>query len=106
MPPKRHLRRRLISALLLATLAACSTPEAPVRSGLVSAGIPQPIAACMAPRMVHKLSLLQLRRLSGLGKARSSQNLDQFLYRLRSLNDPQIVQVTASSAALCAVGLG
>jgi hypothetical protein len=75
------------------------------RSGLVSAGIPKPIAACMARRMVDRLSILQLRRLAGLGKAERSRDLAQFLYRVRSLRDPEIVAVTGSSAALCASGL-
>jgi hypothetical protein len=43
--------------------------------------------------------------MAGLGKAGDSRNLDQLLYRLRSLHDPQIVSVTASSAALCVTGL-
>ncbi|WP_229732864.1 hypothetical protein [Sphingomonas psychrolutea] len=75
------------------------------RSGLVSAGIPKPIVACMAGRMVDRLSILQLRRLAGLGKADRSRDLEQFLYRVRSLRDPQIIAVTGSSAALCASGM-
>ena len=55
--------------------------------------------------MVDRLSILQLRRLSGLGKANQSRDLSQFLYRLRSLRDPEIVAVTGSSAALCASGI-
>jgi len=86
-------------------LSGCSTPEAPVRAGLINAGIDQHTATCMAHRMVHRLSLLQLRRMAGLGKASHARDLDQLLYRLRSLNDPAIVNVTASSAALCVTGL-
>ena len=77
-----------------------------MRAGLINAGIDPRTAACMADRMVHRLSLLQLRRMVGLGKAGRSRNLDQLLYRLRSLDDPEIVSVTASSAALCKLGLG
>ncbi len=90
---------------ILMTLAACSTPEARMRAGLVDAGIDQQTAGCMADRMVHRLSLQQLRRLADLGKAERSRDLDQFLYRVRSLDDPKIVGVTVSSAALCATGL-
>jgi len=98
----------LIGALLapLLVLGACSTPEDMTRAGLVSAGIPKPMAGCMAHRMVQRLSLLQLRRLAGLGKAGQSRSIDQFLYRVRSLNDSKIVGVTTSSAALCALGVG
>ena len=98
-------RLRRFIALLLPFVAACSAPEAMTRSGLVSAGIPRATAACMADRMVHRLSLLQLRRLSGLGKAGQSRNLSQFVYRVRSLKDPEILGVVTSSAALCATGL-
>ncbi|MDB5704005.1 MAG: hypothetical protein JWN66_1121 [Sphingomonas bacterium] len=94
-----------VAMLALLALSACSTPEAMTRSGLVNAGIDQRTAACMADRMVHRLSLLQLRRLAGLGKVERSRNLEQLLHRARSLNDPEIVGVTASSAALCATGL-
>ncbi|QNQ09026.1 hypothetical protein H3Z74_20395 [Sphingomonas alpina] len=92
----------LLPALLL---AACSTPETLTRDGLIKAGIPKSIAGCMARRMTDRLSLLQLRRLSALGKAKQSGDLEQFLHRVRSLNDPEIVRVTTSSAGLCAVGL-
>jgi hypothetical protein len=96
-----------ISALMLPLLmlAGCSTPETMTREGLVRAGISKPVAACMASRMVDRLSILQLRRLAGLGKAERSRDLDQFLYRVRSLRDSEIVGVTASSAALCVTGL-
>jgi hypothetical protein len=98
--------RMLLPIIALAMLAGCTTPQAPVRAGLISAGIDQRTATCMADRMVHRLSLLQLRRMASLGKAEHSRDLDQLLYRLRSLNDPEIVTVTASSAALCKLGLG
>ena len=95
--------RRLILILCLSGLAACSVPEDRLRTGLRSAGLPAPLSACMAERMVDRLSLLQLRRMAGLPKARDSQTLDQFLYRLRSLGDPEIVAVASSSAAVCAL---
>jgi len=59
----------------------------------------------MAGRMVDRLSVLQLRRLAGLGNAKQSRDLDQFLYRVRALRDPQIVAVTSAAAALCATGM-
>jgi hypothetical protein len=102
---RRILPAGIIAMPALLALAACSTPEAMTRAGLVNAGIDQRTAGCMADRMVHRLSLLQLRRLSALGKVERSRNLDQLLHRARSLNDPEIVGVTASSAALCATGL-
>jgi hypothetical protein len=98
----------LIGALLapLLMLGACSTPEQMTRAGLISAGVPRPMAGCMAHRMVERLSLLQLKRLAGLGKGEHLKSVSQFLHRVRSLNDPKIVGVTTSSAALCALGVG
>ena len=95
--------RRLISGLLLAALAACTSPQVPLRDGLIHAGIKPPVADCMAARMTRQLSLMQLRRLAGIGKAGDSRDLDQFLYHLRALDDERIVTVTGTSAALCSL---
>lgn len=94
-------------ALLGATfaLAACATPEARLRSGLVTAGLPDDLSACMAGRMVDRLSLIQLHRLSDLPDAREAVSAEQFLRRVRSLRDPEIWAVASGSAALCAAGI-
>jgi hypothetical protein len=98
--------RRLIPLLLLASaLAACSSPESRIRSGLMHEGVSPPLAGCMATRMADRLSLSQLRRLGGIGKAEHARGIDELLHRLRALNDPEIVDVTATSAALCALGM-
>lgn len=87
-------------------LAACATPETRLRTGLVDAGLPQPIAACMADRMVDRLSLPQLRRIGSLASLKDkridSLTLNQFLRKVRALKDPEILTVTISSAAVCA----
>lgn len=98
------MRNRLALALLIA-LAACGVPEARLRTGLVDAGLSEPLAACMAERMVDRLSLAQLRRLGDLPRAREASSVAQFLRRVRSLGDPEIWSVSSSSAALCATGL-
>ena len=96
----------LLPAIAMLALAGCATPEARLRTGLNNAGLSAPMSACMAERMVDRLSLLQLRRLSSLGslkdKRMSDLSLDQFLYRVRALRDAEILAVTTSSAALCA----
>jgi hypothetical protein len=88
-------------------LAGCATPEQRVRSGLIEAGLSQPIATCMAARMVDRLSLLQLRRIGRLGDLRdanvSQLTVEQFLNRSRALGDPEILAVMSTSAALCAI---
>lgn len=96
----------MISLIAVATaLSACAVPEAKLRTGLVNAGLSKPLAACMAERMVDRLSLAQLMRIADLPKAREVESLDRFLRRVRALGDPEIVAVASSSGALCATGL-
>ncbi|KTE21271.1 hypothetical protein ATE67_08195 [Sphingopyxis sp. H050] len=95
----------LIAAALM--LAGCATPEARLRTGLNNAGLSKAMSACMAERMVDRLSLLQLRRLSALGSLKDKRvtdlTLDQFFHKVRALKDPEILTVSTSSAALCAL---
>jgi hypothetical protein len=101
--------RFLVLAPIMAalTLSACATPEARLRTGLHDAGLSKAMSACMAERMVDRLSLVQLRRLSSLGTLKEKRigdlTFDQFLHRVRALKDPEILTVTTSSAALCAL---
>ncbi len=88
-----------------ALLSGCAVPEARLRAGLVRAGLPKPLSACMAERMVDRLSLAQLMRIADLPAADDAESLDQFQHRVRALGDPEILGVTSSSAALCAAGL-
>lgn len=98
--------RRVIPLIAaLATLSACAVPEAKLRTGLTNAGLPKPLAACMAERMVDRLSLAQLMRIADLPKAREAESLDRFLRRVRALGDPEILAVATSSGGLCATGL-
>jgi hypothetical protein len=61
----------------------------------------------MADRMVDKLSLLQLKRISSLGNFRDERlrdmSLDRFLYNIRSLEDPEILAVTTKAGLSCAI---
>lgn len=98
--------RRVIPLIAaLAALSACAVPEARLRTGLTNAGLPKPLAACMAERMVDCLSLAQLMRIADLPKAREAESLDRFLRRVRALGDPEILAVATSSGGLCATGL-
>jgi hypothetical protein len=98
---------RLVAIASVLALAACATPETRVRTALMDAGLSKPIAACMADRMVDRLSLIQLNRLSGLKKLRGQNmrkiTVDEFLKRTRSLQDPEILGVVSSSGLICAV---
>ena len=95
------MRRLFLPLAAVASLAACAMPEARLRAGLVNAGLPEPLAACMAERMVDRLSLTQLSRMSDLPQAREAVSVAEFLHRVRALRDTEILTVTASSAALC-----
>ena len=94
----------LLSATGAALLAGCGMPEARLRAGLVNAGLPAPLAGCMAGRMVDRLSLAQLHRIGDLPAARDAASVGEFLHNVRALRDPQILSVSTSSAALCASG--
>ena len=99
-------RIALVSLTALA-LSACATPETRIRTALMDAGLSQPIAACMADRMVDRLSLVQLNKLSGLKELRGQDmrkvTVEEFLRRTRSLQDPEILGVATSSGLICAV---
>lgn len=100
--------KKLILLLPLLGLAACSTPpETRVRNSLMKAGLSPPMASCMAERMVDRLSLTQLRRLSSLSSLKErdvrGMTIDEFIYRTRALQDPEILQVVTSSGLRCAI---
>jgi hypothetical protein len=92
----------------LALLSACATPETQLRTGLVNAGLSKPMATCMARPMSQELSLNQLLKLRSLSKLPETDlrktSYDQFLRRIRALQDPEIMKVTASAALGCALG--
>ena len=99
--------KRITALVAVLALSACATPETRVRTALLDAGLPPPIASCMADRMVDRLSLVQLNRLSSLKKLRGQDmrklSIDEFLRRTRSLQDPEILGVVSSSGLICAV---
>lgn len=99
--------KRIAALIAVLALSACATPETRVRTALIDAGLPKPIAGCMAGRMVDRLSLIQLNRLSGLKKLRDRDiqkiSIDEFLKRTRSLQDPEILGVVTSSGLICAI---
>jgi type IV pilus biogenesis protein CpaD/CtpE len=101
------MKRAALVALIALALSACATPETRVRTALMNAGLSQPIAACMADRMVDRLSLAQLNKLSGLKKLRGQDmrkiTVEDFLKRTRSLQDPEILGVVSSSGLICAI---
>ena len=101
----QNARYRAIILTSAVLLSSCATPETRVRTGLMNAGLSEPVAACMADHMVNELSLLQLKRLNDLGalKGRSikSVTMAEFIQKTRSLRDPEIVAETTIAAGKC-----
>ena len=94
----------LAAAPLLLSGCVERIAESRVRSALVGAGLSEPTSACMARRMVDRLSIGQLRTLQALqGPKRSAAD---YVEAVRRVGDPAVLEVTASSAALCATGFG
>ena len=60
------------------------------------------MAACMAERMVDRLSLMQLRRIGDLPYTRAERSVAGFLHRVRALRDPEILTVSSAAAGVCA----
>ena len=113
------MRRTLIVIVLLGLVAfgvwiyfggVEQVTERRVEAALVEAGLPRDQASCMAARMTERLTLNQLRKLEGLaaqeGEAALPLSPGEILARLRRVDDPQAVEVTATAAAICALGLG
>ncbi len=93
----------LAAALLL---AGCGGAETKLRNGLISAGLSESYASCMAKPMAKKLSVNQLMKLNSLAKTSRLDprrtTYDEYLRHVRALGDAEILQVTASAALGCA----
>lgn len=98
---------RHATVLCLLALSSCATPESQLGTALRSAGLSPRVSACMAARMVDRLSLGQLLKLRSLGSLADREELSarEFLRRVRALGDPEIVSVASSSLAVCGLGL-
>jgi hypothetical protein len=101
------MNRRFVLILPLLALSACATPETRLRTGLMNAGLSAGQSACMADRMVDKLSLIQLRRIASLKNFQKQRirdmTLEKALHNIRSLEDPEILAVTTRAALSCAI---
>lgn len=99
-----------VVALGISSGAVDAAVEWRVKSGLMDAGIGEKRATCMAARMTDRLSILQLRKLQNMeaqdGEVDQPTGLGDYIKRVRRIGDAEVVAVTASSAALCAAGIG
>ena len=78
--------------------------ESRVRSALVESGLSAENSAFMARRMVDRLTISQLRKLQALRGPKRS--VADYVIAVRKVGDREVLEVTASSAALCATGFG
>lgn len=90
------------SAALVAGCTPAKLAEGHVRSALMDAGLSQPNAACMAERMTDRLTLAQLRKLQALQGPK--RTIADYVMTVRRVGDRQLIEVTVSSALLCASG--
>ena len=103
MPVSRFSLPILAAAFALAGCSAIY--ENRVESKLVDAGLSPPVAACMAERMVDRLSRKQLHdigRLAGAGR-KADMNLRQFLRQYRAAVDPEVYSVLTTAGLRCAL---
>ena len=96
----------LAAALLL---TGCGGAEEKLRNGLISAGLGETMAACMAKPMARDLSIGQLMKLDSLSKVTRLDprrtTYDEVLHKIRALNDPVILRITAAAALGCTFGI-
>lgn len=102
--------RRFALAILLLPIAACTqTIEDGIASRLAAAGLPRPMADCMAERWASRLNASQLRKISGLAgdlqreRGQGQLTVGRFVGRVAAMEDPEIVSVVSTSAAVCAL---
>jgi hypothetical protein len=113
------MRKLLIWLLVLLLLAlgavytGLANPliERQVASALVESGLGEERAACMATRMVDRLTVGQLWKLrQGMapeaGEPAGGYGLGELVKRLRRVDDGEAVAVLTTSAGLCALGIG
>lgn len=113
------MRKLIIGLLLLILLAggavftglANPLVEMQVKGALVESGIGEKRAACMAERMVDRLTIPQLWKLrQGMaaqeGEPDEGYGLGELIKRLDRVDDSEAVAVLTTSAGLCAIGIG
>jgi hypothetical protein len=97
----------MIAALACLVISGCATPKSQLQRGLINAGLSKNQSTCMADKMVDKLSLFQLRRISALANFKDEKiremSADRFIYNIRALKDPEILSVTTRAAIGCAI---
>jgi hypothetical protein len=93
-----------VLALVVATwFGAHWYAEYRVRTAFAKAGMSDAAAACVGHRLVERLSLAQIRKLSALQDEK--HDVGGLVRALDRMDDPHVVKVTARSVLLCSTGL-
>lgn len=97
-------RSGLVAAAVL--LCGCAvSKEARIRAALTDAGVPRPVAACMADIMADDLTVEQLRAMADAAalvqRPAGEVTLERALKALRTVGDPAIVGTLALATAGC-----
>lgn len=115
------MKRLLIWLLVLAALAIGAwvllrdggvveqVTEERVEEALLANRVPAPLAGCMAPKLVDRLSIAQLIKLERMapqeGESRLPTSTDEALDRLRRVEDDEAVEQLVRTGTSCTVEL-
>ncbi len=81
-----------------------------MRAAFLDAGLPAPLARCMAERLADGLSYRQMWRLGGLsefrGRGGEQMSLADVVEATRGLRDREVQTIARRSAAVCGLALG
>lgn len=101
---------RLAKTVILIALLSIATwfgahwyAEYRVRSAFAEAGMSDRAAACMGKRLVRKLSLVQVRKLTAFQD--EPHTVGGLVRAVRKVADRKVIAVTTSSVALCTAGI-
>jgi hypothetical protein len=100
--------RPLVALAAASALAGCSAAyENRIESSLTGAGLSQPVAACIAERMVDRLSKSEIRTIGRLGekaKARpAGMSVTEFLAHHRGELEPRTYATLTRAGVVCAI---
>ena len=108
------MRKLLILFLLIAAGVGAAyyfgafdrVTESRVQTALTEAGVSPEMADCMAPKMVDRLNLVQLRKLERLGAEEGELSVPlsgrEALERLERVDDPEALEVLVRAGGSCA----
>ena len=96
----------IFGAALLLAVGGCASRESRIETELTRAGLPVPVAQCMAPRLGRNLSNDQLRQLGRLSTTVRTPHAgtESAIRAIVADLDPQAVGVVLRAGLACAAG--